>query len=240
MAQGGLLPSLRHKSWLIPYKMVRSNRAKYLRVEWHKHYAKVTAPKDLSNQKILEFLFKQSSWLASHIKRRERLKGYEAYMWPQTIQNACHIPYMGTQLNISVELSNIQKVYRKAHQLIVLTPNIHQNIEPLILAWLKAQALRFANHWSKRIVNEYGLVPRSIVIKSQKSRWGSCGIHDDLYLNWRLICCPKQVFKYVVIHEHCHLKHRNHSKRYWNLVEEIMLDYKQHDRWLSKYGQLVE
>jgi len=44
------------------------------------------------------------------------------------------------------------------------------------------------------------------------------------------------VIDYVIIHELCHLTHMNHSKAFWDKVEDIMPDYKIHKNWLKEHG----
>lgn len=77
----------------------------------------------------------------------------------------------------------------------------------------------------------------SITIRDQKSRWGSCSSRGTLSFNYRLIFAPPKVLDYVVVHELCHLTHMNHSKDFWNMVEQIMPDYKIYKTWLREHGQ---
>ncbi len=56
------------------------------------------------------------------------------------------------------------------------------------------------------MTEKYQLYPRLVKIKTQKSRWGSCGIHNDIHINWLLIMAPPEVLEYVVVHELCHIK----------------------------------
>jgi len=77
----------------------------------------------------------------------------------------------------------------------------------------------------------------SITIRDQKSRWGSCSSRGTLSFNYRLIFAPPKVLDYVVVHELCHLTHMNHSKDFWNMVEQIMPEYKVHKTWLREHGQ---
>jgi predicted metal-dependent hydrolase len=56
---------------------------------------------------------------------------------------------------------------------------------------------------------------------NQKSRWGSCGIHNDIQMNALLIIAPPAVFEYVVVHELCHIQIRNHSPQFWATIYPI-------------------
>ena len=74
-----------------------------------------------------------------------------------------------------------------------------------------------------------------ITIRNQVSRWGSCSAKGNLNFNCLLMLCPAEVIDYVVVHELCHLKEMNHSKKFWSLVERFCPEYKQHKAWLKEY-----
>lgn len=76
----------------------------------------------------------------------------------------------------------------------------------------------------------------NISIRDQKTRWGSCSSSGNLNFNWRLILAPPKVLDYVVVHELCHRIEMNHSKKFWNLVKQVIPDYKEHRRWLKENG----
>lgn len=87
---------------------------------------------------------------------------------------------------------------------------------------------------------QLGLTYQSIGIGSAKTRWGSCSSKGNLRFNWALILAPERVLDYVVVHELIHLKQMNHSKRFWDEVGKVIVDYKKDELWLKKHGhQLI-
>lgn len=80
---------------------------------------------------------------------------------------------------------------------------------------------------------------QKITIRDQKTRWGSCSSNGTLSFSFRLMMAPPRVLDYVVVHELCHLKHMNHSKEFWNMVENILPDYKEHRKWLKENGHTL-
>jgi predicted metal-dependent hydrolase len=73
-----------------------------------------------------------------------------------------------------------------------------------------------------------------VSIRNNKSRWGSCSKRGNLNFNYRVIYLPEPLVKYLIVHELCHLKELNHSKRFWNLVGEYVPDYKVLTKELKK------
>jgi predicted metal-dependent hydrolase len=81
-----------------------------------------------------------------------------------------------------------------------------------------------------------GVTPARIQIRDQRSRWGSCSTRGTLSFNWRLVLAPFEVLDYVVVHELCHLREPNHSRRFWSLVEKRRPDWRTHRDWLHEHG----
>jgi len=75
-----------------------------------------------------------------------------------------------------------------------------------------------------------------IVLRQQKTRWGSCSSTGTLSFNWRLVHYPPAVIDYVIVHELSHRKQMNHSDKFWALVAKYDPQYKIHRNWLKKRG----
>lgn len=78
-----------------------------------------------------------------------------------------------------------------------------------------------------------------ITIRNQKSRWGSCSAKGNLNFNCLLMLTPPEVVDSVVVHELCHLKEMNHSKRFYEEVLKVFPDYWKWDRWLKENGMAI-
>lgn len=78
-----------------------------------------------------------------------------------------------------------------------------------------------------------------ISIREQKTRWGSCSSQGNLNYNWRLIFAPEMVLDYIVVHELAHRREMNHSKAFYAIVESILPDYRQSQKWLREYGHTL-
>lgn len=75
-----------------------------------------------------------------------------------------------------------------------------------------------------------------IRVKEQKRRWASCTGKNAILFNWRCSMAREDVLEYIVIHEMSHIDYKNHSKDFWNRVEEIMPNYREKHEWLKTNG----
>lgn len=100
-------------------------------------------------------------------------------------------------------------------------------------SWLSEQAAQILDQHQRTA----SLQARRLRIKRMRSRWGSCGMRNDINLNWLLMFVPPSVLEYVVVHELCHTRHRDHSARFWALVAEHLPAYRRERQWLKTHGR---
>lgn len=92
--------------------------------------------------------------------------------------------------------------------------------------WLMRQAHLHLVPRLERISRELGLTHKRVLIKRQKTRWGSCSRNGTISLNAKLLFLPPDTVNYVMIHELCHRVELNHSPRFWRLVERHCPEYR--------------
>ncbi len=74
----------------------------------------------------------------------------------------------------------------------------------------------------------------TVRLKDNSTNWGSCSRKNRINLDFRLAFAPDKIRDAVIIHELAHTVHRNHSKKFWDLVYSIIPDYKERRRWLNE------
>ncbi len=81
-----------------------------------------------------------------------------------------------------------------------------------------------------------GLNPNNVKITSAVTRWGSCSSRNNICYPYRIMLLPEDIIDYIVVHELCHIKEKNHSVRFYSLLQSFIPDYKDREKKL-KYIQ---
>ena len=146
------------------------------------------------------------------------------------------ILYQGQLLPCKVILdTQIQKpVFSLQEGLLTITiNNPSEDLPSLAEAWSRAQAQEFLPQkiasWAQKMGVEYN----NIVIKDQKTMWGSCSQKRNLNFSYRLIKMPLSIIDYLIVHELAHLIHFDHSPQFWACVEGYIPNYKEARKWLN-------
>ncbi len=98
---------------------------------------------------------------------------------------------------------------------------------------LKEKALPYLTERTEYFSEIMGLKPSGIKITSAKKRFGSCSGKNGICYSWRLMQYPPEAIDYVVVHELAHIKHKNHGKEFYKLIEKHLPDYKEREKLLK-------
>jgi hypothetical protein len=177
-------------------------------------------PKDFSQEKIEKFLKKKWSWLEKQIKYFKKFKSNLAKK--EYISGESFL-YLGRQYKLLVEKSSENKVILKYGQILLHTTsgvrNKSKNKEILEKWYLDRANIVFNEQYKKVLRNfAYNFEPKLITRKMNK-RWGSFLSDKKIILNPKLIQASKECIDYVISHELCHMKHKDHGARFYNLLK---------------------
>lgn len=104
---------------------------------------------------------------------------------------------------------------------------------------LAEKAMTYIPNRVKYYANIMNVKYGKITIRCQKTRWGSCSAKGNLNFNCLLMLTPFDVIDSVIVHELCHLKELNHSKRFYNLVYKYFPNYSISQKWLKENGGII-
>jgi len=227
------MPFIRVEEKLLPFRLRRSQRARRLQLVIRGDIFEIVAPPSISNHVALQFAWDHRQWMA----KQWRQKNDHASFFPSLFLSGMSIPFQGRQLVLQIIKAPHANAYVENEQLILAHPDPSQShIKKCLKAWYQQKASEQIDACIARFCPRLGCWPKGFQLKQQKTRWGSCGIQQKIYLNWLLILAPSSVLDYVVLHELCHLLHRNHGKRFWAKVATYLPGYAKEETWLRKEG----
>ena len=211
----------------VPLLVVRHPRARrYLLRLQPDGTARVTVPRGGTQAEARAFAERNRPWLEKQMLRmqaRPRLAGTwqpgtEIWFRGELVRIECNLPgriqFGGETINATGDTPDLR-------------PAIEQHLRRLAARELPLRAMEFAS--------QHGLTVRRVTVRNQRTRWGSCSRRGTLSLNWRLIQTPDFVRDYILLHELAHLRHMNHSQRFWEEVERLCPEYQRAERWLKHF-----
>lgn len=105
--------------------------------------------------------------------------------------------------------------------------------------WTGRKARGHLVPWLQELSDETGLQFNKAIIGNQQTRWASCSPKSTISLNQKLLFLPPHLVRYVLVHELCHIRQLNHSRRFWSLVARHEPSWREHRRELGESWQLV-
>ncbi len=217
-------------------------RARRLRLTVTSGGARVSYPYGTHPAQVFAFLRKHSDWLE---RKLDELKFDPS--GPPALKPGVPtlIPLRGETTRLSWREGAYPHVELDNDRLIISLPKPHIKsavpiAQNLMRDYLQAQIRRDVSRYITRYSEELGRAPNGVRVKSLKSLWGSLDTRDWVTLDLALALAPLDALRYVVIHELCHLRFRDHSPRFWSLVGSLYPDWKTQREWLKASGHALK
>jgi predicted metal-dependent hydrolase len=213
-------------------EFVRTHRAKryILRVQ-PDGSLRVTVPRWGSKREALQFVASQRRWI-----ERQRQRVHVAYT-PREWREGTEILLRGEPVRLTILAEGEDARIEYGDRRVELRDGCE--IRAAIEADLKALAKAELPERLRELARDHDLKPRRVVIRNQRSRWGSCARNGNIALNFRLVQMPPAVRDYVLVHELMHMRQQNHSRRFWRFVEHACPDFRAAERWLRVHGRAL-
>ena len=210
---------------MISYKLIRTTR-KTVAIHITKDaVVEVRAPLRTPLADIDSFVASKQGWIIKHLKDVDsRVKARSDF----TLDYGSMVMVFGEEHPIAGWRACVPNFRRHFNGDKVLVP---YDLSP---AEIKREVIRLYREiagyvlpdTTERFAERMGVKPAGVKITSAKRRWGSCAGNNSLCFAWRLIMAGEDVVDYVVVHELAHIIQRDHSPRFWRVVEGVIPDYK--------------
>ncbi|CAK0762980.1 DUF45 domain-containing protein [uncultured Gammaproteobacteria bacterium] len=202
----------------VPYLLVRVRSRRRLSVQVDgQGMLQVRIPWRVTVSQAEQFLGEQAAWIVQQRALAQQ---------KPVLQEGAMLPLLDGAVRLHYGAAQIRPLVQEGEQLWVADRCRERSVlAGLLEQWYRYQALQYLptrlETWSAKMEISFA----RLVIRSQKSRWGSCSTRQTISLNWRLMCLPIRVGDYVMVHELCHLRHMNHSPDFWAMVARFVPDY---------------
>ena len=190
----------------------------------------LTVPSHGRWQEAQAFLHRQRAWLGARLERAAK---------PVSFTRGAIVPLRGVDHRIvpTGKIRGRVEVLDMDGELTLQVPGEVAHRSRRLIDWLKTEAQvdlekRVAIH-ARRL----GVTYKSVAMRSQATRWGSCSTTGRLNFNWRLVLAPPYVLDYVAAHEVAHLVEMNHSDAFWETVEQTLPSMNRGRAWLKAHGR---
>jgi len=208
---------------LIPDKLLRVKRRSIALIINKDGEFIVRAPINAKESDIWAFINLKKDWIIK--KKREISSSIDRNQI--NLQNDEIVHIFGKEHKIILTDCKIAKI--KEESLILPIKNTKQ----AFISLLKRELKKYLSDRVLEIANLFDFSYKSISITSATSSWGSCGAMNTLNFTYKLALCPPVVINYIIVHELCHTKIKNHSAKYWAAVRKIFPEYKHCEKWLK-------
>jgi len=234
----------------LDYQLIRSGRRKTIALQVSNAQVIVRAPKFVETSFVDNLIQSKLQWLKEKIAQQkqntllnpsfsEQFSSENTQQKPSIyidgVPNTIIIVYGRQNVihdlqehSLTVVLNSRYESYDRHSEVIV------SKIKSQIEGWFKARIEAYIQQNLVVFSQQMSLYASSFKVRKYKARWGSCNSRSELSFNYLLKMLPTWVVDYVIIHELCHIKHMNHSTKFWQLVAVYCPEYQNAKNWMQK------
>ncbi len=231
-----LLPLGRHGE--VAVRWVRDRRARRLRLSVSERGVRLTLPWRASEFDASHFLAQHLGWLGEQLDRRRQLAP------TQRFEPGAELALLlrGERLPVLWQQARFARIRREPEALHVEFPVAAgaARVAALYRDFLQAEARGDIGRWLPPLLPGLPRSPARFKLDPLSSLWGALNPSGVVSLDLALMLAPPPVFRYVLVHELCHLLQPNHSRAFWREVEARCPDWRVQRQWLGRHGEAIK
>jgi predicted metal-dependent hydrolase len=234
--------SIQYEGLTIPYDITFSPGRKSISIiVHHTKRVEIKAPTGTPASFIHDLTEKKVTWI---VKRLRVLDSMDYLHTERNYHEGEVFFFLGTPFTLSVNPDTVVTggIRQDERNLIVSIPRSlpgpdHPHyIRKLVQDWYRDQASRIIGEKIQEYARVLDVEPPPFRLRNVRRRWGSCNHENNLNFNIRLAMAPIGLVEYVVMHELCHIRHKNHSRVFWESLRDVMPDCRERRDRLKREG----
>ena len=221
----------------IPYQIIKTARIKTSEVIVDADTITVRTPFNKDKLEIQRLVLDKASWI---LKKQKEYRETTPQVTKPSFKENTTLPYLGNNYSLKINKEQTKDGIDLVDGKFVVnakSSKITSNrIKKLYENWLIEKAQRFFEDKVEKYSKKLGVRVKRVAIKNLRNRWGSLTKSGVLNLNLNLIKAPEDIIDYIILHELCHLKIKEHSHHYWDMLHKFMPNYHDKIEWLKVNG----
>jgi predicted metal-dependent hydrolase len=223
---------------MIEYTIRVSRRSRSVRLSVsHNSGVVITVPSGFDTSQVPEIILRREGWIRRSIEKVRSTAPMRQIPSRVDLRSVGHSFVVEIHPQFRGRSSLVEE-----EGTLKLFVNPHNKRFPfsLLRKWLREKSKDILVPWLERVSRAHGLSYNRCVVRSQRTRWGSCSAKKNISLNSALLFLPPELVEYLMIHELCHTVEMNHSKKFWTLVEIHCMGSRRLDKELTAAAKTME
>lgn len=241
------MEQIRIGNTLVDYSLIYSSRQKTieLAIDLDSGFT-VRAPVSISKEEVYVTLQKKANWIITNLDRMNEVIRNETR---REFVSGEKFLYKGKRYKLKVIKVDEEIVpylsFTYSKFLVYVPANVSEldyprTIQPLFIDFYHQKAEKILSQRARKYMIYFESKPSLIKVRPLKNKWGNCSRTNQLRFNWRVVMAKMSIIDYVVVHELCHIRHKDHSRAFWNEVQKILPDFEERKEWLRINGDLLK
>jgi predicted metal-dependent hydrolase len=196
------------------------------------HTLEVVVPRGTRPRAVETFVRENRDWIERARSELAARLGRERELLPRRIRLAA----IGREVEVAYDFRNgrTPRCHEAGARIRITCPAEPAVARKLLRTWILRVARVHLEPWLFRVAEVVGEGPKRVQMRLQRTRWGSCSAQRTVSVNAALLLLEPELVRYLMVHELCHLRWLDHSRRYWRLVEGFEPDFRALDRRLAQ------
>lgn len=207
------------------YKLIRSARRTLSVSVSPDNVITVRSPYNVPQAEIIRFLNAKKGWIEANLNKNSLLRNVFG-----EVMSGRTILVCGREVGLCVDKTGIEGIFNDN----VRVRDI-KNLKKVYVSALGDQFLKMA----ESIASRCGMRVASWGFRSYRSRWGCCDGENRITFNYKILMLPERLQTYIIVHELCHTRRRDHSPAFNRLVLSVLPQKSVLERELKDYSFLA-